>query len=170
MNLKPYIRDIPDFPSKGILFKDITPLLKNPEAMEQATEALLDLIKNKKIDKVVGMESRGFFFGPLLAARLNVGFVPVRKPGKLPAEKISVTYDLEYGSDTLEMHIDSIKKGDKVLIHDDVLATGGTAKATCELVERLGGEIVQCNFLIILGFSKGEEKLKGYDVRSLVQY
>lgn len=170
MNLKPYIRDIPDFPSIGILFKDITPLLKDPAAMERATEALLDLIGNKKIDKVVGMESRGFFFGPLLAARLKVGFVPVRKPGKLPADKISVTYDLEYGSDSLEIHTDSIEKGDRILIHDDVLATGGTAKATCELVERLGGQIVQCNFLMILGALNGEEKLSGYDVQSLMRY
>src|SRR5680860_823972 len=135
MNLEPYIRDIPDFPSKGIVFKDITPLLKDPAAMMQATDALMDLIRNQKIDMVVGMESRGFFFAPLLAARLNAGFVPVRKPGKLPTEKISVTYDLEYGTDTLEIHKDAIQTGDKVLIHDDVLATGGTAKATCELVE-----------------------------------
>ncbi len=170
MNLKPYIRDILDFPSKGIVFKDITPLLRDPVAMMQATDALLDLIGNQKIDVVVGMESRGFFFAPLLAAKLNAGFVPVRKPGKLPAEKISVTYDLEYGTDTLEIHKDAIQKGDKVLIHDDVLATGGTAKATCELVERLGGEIVQCNFLIVLGFLKGEENLRGYEIRSLTQY
>ncbi|WP_373518106.1 adenine phosphoribosyltransferase [Pricia sp.] len=170
MNLKRYIRDIPDFPSKGIVFKDITPLLKDPLAMKQATDALMDLIGNQKIDIVVGIESRGFFFAALLAARLNAGFVPVRKPGKLPAEKISVTYDLEYGTDTLEIHKDAIQKGDKVLIHDDVLATGGTAKATCELVERLGGEIVQCNFLMALDFLKGEEKLKGYEIRSLMQY
>lgn len=170
MNLELYIRDIPDFPSKGIVFKDITPLLKDPTAMRQATDALMDLIGNQKIDVVVGMESRGFFFAPLLATRLNAGFVPVRKPGKLPAEKISVTYDLEYGTDTLEIHKDAIQKGDKVLVHDDVLATGGTAKATCELVERLGGEVVQCNFLMVLGFLKGEEKLKGYEMRSLMHY
>ncbi len=170
MNLKPYIRDIPDFPSKGIVFKDITPLLKDPAAMKQTTDALMNLIGNQKIDIVVGMESRGFFFGPLLASRLNAGFVPVRKPGKLPAEKFSVTYDLEYGTDTLEIHKDVIQRGDKVLIHDDVLATGGTAKATCELVERLGGEIVQCNFLMVLDFLKGEEKLKGYEIRSLIHY
>ncbi len=170
MNLEPYIRDISDFPSKGIVFKDITPLLKDPAAMMKAADALMDLIGNQKIDIVVGMESRGFFFAPLLASRLNAGFVPVRKPGKLPAEKISITYDLEYGADILEIHKDAIQKGDKVLIHDDVLATGGTAKATCELVERLGGEIVQCNFLMVLDFLKGEEKLKGYEVRSLIRY
>lgn len=170
MNLKPYIRDILDFPSKGIVFKDITPLLKDPMAMKQATDALMDLIGNQKIDKVVGMESRGFFFAPLLASRLNAGFVPVRKIGKLPGEKIGVTYDLEYGTDTLEIHKDSIQIGEKVVIHDDVLATGGTAKATCQLVESLGGIIVQCNFLMVLDFLKGEEKLKGYEIRSLIKY
>lgn|SRR5680860_262338 len=170
MNLKPYIRDIPDFPSKGIVFKDITPLLKDPAAMKRTTDALIDLIGKQKIDIVVGMESRGFLFGMLLASGLNAGFVPVRKPGKLPAEKTSVTYDLEYGTDTLEIHKDAIQTGDKVLIHDDVLATGGTAKATCELVESLGGIIVQCNFLMILDFLKGEEKLRGYEIRSLMHY
>ncbi len=170
MNLKSYIRDIADFPSTGIVFKDITPLLKDPMAMEHATESLLSLIGNQHIDKVVGMESRGFFFAPILASRLNAGFVPVRKPGKLPAEKISLTYALEYGTDTLQMHRDSVQKGDRVLIHDDVLATGGTAKAACELVERLGGEIVQCHFLIELGFLKGKEKLVNYEVTSLLRY
>lgn len=170
MNLKPYIRDIPDFPSKGIVFKDITPLLKDPAAMKRTTDALIDLIGKQKIDIVVGMESRGFLFGMLLASGLNAGFVPVRKPGKLPAEKTSVTYDLEYGTDTLEIHKDAIQTGDKILIHDDVLATGGTAKATCELVESLGGIIVQCNFLMILDFLKGEEKLRGYEIRSLMHY
>jgi adenine phosphoribosyltransferase len=168
MNLKPYIRDIPDFPSKGIVFRDITPLLKDASAMKEALESLLKLINGNEIDKVVGMESRGFFFGPLLAARLNAGFVPVRKPGKLPAEKISNTYALEYGTGTLEIHKDAIQKGDKVLVHDDVLATGGTAKATCELIERLGGEIVQCNFLIELDFLNGREKLKDYEAKSLL--
>jgi len=170
MNLKSYIRDIPDFPSQGVVFKDITPLLKYSSAMQKATEALMGRIGNKKIDIVVGMESRGFFFAPLLASRLNAGFVPVRKPGKLPAEKISRTFDLEYGTDTLEIHKDGIRKGNRVLIHDDVLATGGTAKATCELVERLGGEIVQCNFLIELDFLEGAEKLKGYEVKSVLHY
>ncbi len=170
MNLRPYIRDILDFPSEGIVFKDITPLLKDPEAIRQAVDALIDLIGNQEIDIVVGIESRGFFFGPLLAARLNAGFVPARKPGKLPAKKISVTYELEYGTDTLEIHKDALQVGDKVLIHDDVLATGGTAKATCELVEQLGGEIVQCNFLMVLDFLKGVEKLKGYEIRSLINY
>ncbi|MGB7394509.1 MAG: adenine phosphoribosyltransferase [Pricia sp.] len=170
MNFKKYIRDIPDFPSKGVVYKDITPLLNDAMAMKQATEALVQLLDNQEVDTVVGMESRGFLFGPLLAARLNAGFVPVRKPGKLPAEKISLSYDLEYGTDTLEIHKDAIRKGDRILIHDDVLATGGTAKATCVLVERLGGNIVQCNFLIELGFLKGREKLSSYEVKSLMDY
>lgn len=170
MNLKPFIRDVRDFPSEGIVFKDITPLLKDPKAVRQAVDALIDLVGNQEIDIVVGMESRGFFFGPLLAARLNAGFVPVRKSGKLPAKKISVTYELEYGTDTLQIHEDALQVGDKVLIHDDVLATGGTAKATCELVERLGGEIVQCNFLMVLDFLKGVEKLQDYEIRSLMHY
>lgn len=170
MNLKNYIRDINDFPSEGIVFKDITPLLKNALAIKEATEKLVALVGNLKIDKVVGMESRGFFFAPLLANSLNAGFVPVRKPGKLPANKLSQTYELEYGTDVLEIHCDSIQSGEKVLIHDDVLATGGTAKATCDLIERLGGEIVQCNFLIELAFLYGKEKLNGYEVKSLMQY
>lgn len=170
MNLKNYIRDIKDFPSPGIVFKDITPLLKNPTALKEATEALFNMIGNLEVDKVVGMESRGFFFATLLASRLNAGFVPVRKAGKLPADKVSNTYALEYGTDTLDIHHDAIQKGEKVLIHDDVLATGGTARATCELVERLGGKIVQCNFLIELTFLNGKDKLKDYEMKSLIQY
>jgi len=170
MNLKNYIRDIKDFPSLGIVFKDITPLLKDPNALKEATEALFNMIGNLEVDKVVGMESRGFFFATLLASRLNAGFVPVRKAGKLPADKVSNTYTLEYGTDTLDIHHDAIQKGEKVLIHDDVLATGGTARATCELVERLGGEIVQCNFLIELTFLNGKDKLKDYEMKSLIQY
>ncbi|MDT7827647.1 adenine phosphoribosyltransferase [Pricia sp. S334] len=170
MNLKQYIREIPDFPSKGIVFKDITPLLNSPIAMEEAANALMELVGNQKIDKVVGMESRGFFFASLLALKLKAGFVPVRKPAKLPADKISITYGLEYGTDTLEIHKDAIQAGDRVLVHDDVLATGGTAKATCELVERLGGEVVQCNFLMVLELLNGEEKLNGYEIRTLMRY
>lgn len=159
MTLASYIRDVQDFPKEGILFKDITPLLLNPKARKECLHLFLSQLNNTKIDKVVGVESRGFFFGMLLADALDAGFVPVRKPKKLPAETISASYDLEYGSDSLEIHIDSIKKGDKVLIHDDVLATGGTAKAVCELVERLGGEIVQINFLMEIKALKGQEKL-----------
>lgn len=170
MNLKTFIRDIPDFPTKGVTFRDITPLLKNPEALKYAENALLELLGNVKIDKVVGMESRGFFFAPMLAAKLNAGFVPVRKPGKLPFDTIIQEYDLEYGSDALEMHADSIEKGEKVLIHDDVLATGGTASATCQLVEKMGGEIVQVNFLLELDYLKGREKLPNYEIYSLLHY
>jgi len=133
MNLENYIRDIQDFPKPGIGFKDITPLLSNPEATSACLDLLASTLTDKKINKVIGVESRGFFFGILLAQKLNAGFVPVRKPKKLPFETISASYELEYGTDTLEMHIDAIQKGDKVLIHDDVLATGGTAKAVCEL-------------------------------------
>ncbi|RTY75321.1 adenine phosphoribosyltransferase [Flavobacterium sp. LS1R10] len=158
MPLKKYIRDIQGFPKEGILFKDITPLLINPEARNKCLEILVESLKDKKIDKVIGVESRGFFFGMLIAQELNVGFIPVRKSNKLPYETISATYDLEYGTDTLEIHIDAIQKGDRILIHDDVLATGGTARAVCELVEQLGGEIVQCNFLMELAFLNGRTK------------
>lgn len=170
MDFKHYIRDIQDFPEPGVIFKDISPLLKDAAAFRLATEALLNMIGEEPIDKVIGIESRGFFFAPLLASSLNAGFVPVRKVGKLPADTISKTYVLEYGEDTLEIHSDSIEKGDRVVIHDDVLATGGTAQATCELVEALGGEVVQCNFLLELVFLKGIEKLNGYPVKSLVKY
>ena len=162
MSLEKYIRIIYDFPKKGIIFKDITPLLINPLAREECLNILLSNLKEQKIDKVIGVESRGFFFGILLAEKLNAGFVPVRKPNKLPYDTISASYELEYGSDSLEIHTDAIQKGDKVLIHDDVLATGGTAKAVCELVEQLGGEIVQVNFLMELTFLNGREKIKEY--------
>ena len=170
MDLRTYIRDIKDFPSDGIIFKDITPLLKDAVAFKVATTALLQMVGNQKIDKVVGMESRGFFFATLMASTLKAGFVPVRKAGKLPADKIGQTYNLEYGNDVLEIHSDSIEKGDKVLIHDDILATGGTAEAVCKLIEKLGGQIVQCNFLIELDALEGVEKLQGYEVKSLLHY
>ena len=170
MSLKKYIRDIQDFPKPGIMFKDITPLLIDPIARKETLDLLLDAVKGKKIDKVIGVESRGFFFGILLAEELNAGFIPVRKPNKLPYQTLSATYDLEYGTDTLEIHIDAIQKGDKVLIHDDVLATGGTAKAVCELVEKLGGEIVQCNFLMELSFLNGRAKLPTNEVFAAMTY
>jgi adenine phosphoribosyltransferase len=170
MDFKSFIRDVPDFPKEGVLFKDITLLLQSPKALKETTHALLELLDGQKIDKVVGMESRGFIFGPMLADRLGAGFVPIRKPGKLPSKTLSETYDLEYGTDSLEIHIDAIEKGDKVLIHDDVLATGGTANAACKLIENLGGEIVQCNFLIELTFLKGATKINGYAVKSLLKY
>jgi adenine phosphoribosyltransferase len=170
MTISKYIRDIQDFPKEGIIFKDITPLLASPEGTKQCLALLVNSLKGKKIDVVVGVESRGFLFGMLLAQELNVGFVPVRKPKKLPYKTISASYALEYGTDTLEIHVDAIKKGDKVLIHDDVLATGGTAKAVCELVEKLGGEIVQCNFLMELTFLNGREKLGGNEVFAAITY
>ena len=170
MQIKNYIRDIQDFPKKGILFKDITPLLNDPIARKECLEILVKSLKDQKIDKVVGAESRGFFFGMLLAQELNAGFIPVRKPNKLPYETISASYELEYGSDNLEMHTDAIKKGERILIHDDVLATGGTAKAVCELVEKLGGEIVQCNFLMELSFLNGREKIKDFPIFSAITY
>lgn len=170
MDFKSFIRDVPNFPKDGIIFKDITPLLQSPEMLNKTTEALAQLVNGQKIDKVVGMESRGFIFGPLLASKLNAGFVPIRKPGKLPSTTLSETYDLEYGKDTLEIHTDSIQKGDMVLIHDDVLATGGTASAACKLVEKLGGTIVQCNFLIELTFLEGISKIKEYQAKSLLKY
>ena len=170
LNLEDYIRDIPDFPSVGIVFKDITPLLQNPHALREAANQLLSLLPDVRVDKVVGVESRGFIFGALLAERLNAGFVPVRKPGKLPFAKISASYKLEYGQDTLEVHRDAIKSGENVLIHDDLLATGGTADASCQLVEQLGGNIIQLSFLVELAFLKGREKLTRYQVSSLLQY
>ncbi len=170
MDLRRYIRDIQDFPKEGIVFKDITPLLIDPIARKECLEILVSTVKDKGINKVIGAESRGFFFGMLLAEELNAGFVPVRKPNKLPFDVISASYDLEYGTDTLEIHADAIQKGDRVLIHDDVLATGGTAKAVCELVERLGGVIVQCNFLMELTFLNGREKIAGNEIFAAITY
>ena len=170
MLLQNYIRDIQGFPKEGILFKDITPLLIDPLASQECLKLLVSTLKHKKINKVVGVESRGFFFGTLIAQELKAGFVPVRKPNKLPYETISATYELEYGSDTLEIHIEAIQKGDRVLIHDDVLATGGTIKAVCELVERLGGEIVQCNFIMELSFLNGRGKIKEQEIFAAITY
>ncbi|MFY7987469.1 MAG: adenine phosphoribosyltransferase [Flavobacterium sp.] len=170
MNLQDYIRDIQDFPKPGIGFKDITPLLLSPNATAFCLETLVNSLQHQKIDKVIGVESRGFFFGILLAQKLNAGFIPVRKPKKLPFDTISASYELEYGTDTLEMHVDAIQPGDKILIHDDVLATGGTAKAVCELVEQLGGEIVQMNFLMELSFLNGREKLGDKEIFAALTY
>ena len=162
------IRDIRNFPKEGIIFKDITPLLMDVKAGQYVIDLLVENLHGQKIDKVVGMESRGFFFGMLLAQRLGAGFVPVRKKGKLPYKTLSQTYDLEYGQDVLEIHEDAISKGEKVLIHDDILATGGTAEAVVKLVERLGGDIVQIDFLMELHFLKGRDKLKNYEVSSIL--
>lgn len=169
MDLVKLIRDVPGFPKEGILFKDITTLLKNKEGFAEALNAFYDLSKDKGITKVVGIESRGFIFGGALAAKLGAGFVPIRKPGKLPAKVFSESYELEYGTDTIEIHEDAIEPGDKVLMHDDLLATGGTMEAACKLVEKLGGEIVQISFLIDLTFLKGKEKLGKYEVHSLIE-
>ena len=168
--LEKHIRDIQDFPKEAILFKDITTLLQNPAAMQLCKKQLIQLVGDQKIDKVVGIESRGFFFGTLLAEHFNAGFIPVRKPGKLPHTKISEEYALEYGTDMVEIHTDAIKKGERVLVHDDVLATGGTAKAVCKLVERLGGEIVQCNFIAQIDFLNGKEKLQDYTVATVLNF
>lgn len=170
MDLSTYIRDIPNFPKPGVVFKDITPLLKDFKALQLTMESLLRFTTDIKVDKVVGVDSRGFIFAPLLAQKIGAGFVPVRKSGKLPFNTLSEPYELEYGQETLQIHSDAIEKGEKVLVHDDVLATGGTAKAVCKLVERLGGEVVQCNFLIQLTFLDGAKKLDGYPIKSLLQY
>lgn len=170
MDIKSLIRDVPDFPIEGIIFKDITTLLKSARGLKTTSEDLFELAKGKHINKVVGIESRGFIFGGLLAEKLEAGFVPIRKPGKLPAETLSETYTLEYGEDKIEIHKDAIEPGDKVLLHDDLLATGGTMEAACKLIEKMGGEIVQISFLIELSFLKGRDKLKEYDVHSLVHY
>lgn len=170
MDLKSHIRNVKDFPKTGIMFRDITTLLKNPEAFDFTLQQLINFTNGKKINKVIGIESRGFIFGSLLAHNLKCGFIPVRKPGKLPAEKVSISYSLEYGEDKLEMHKDAIQPGDKVLVHDDLLATGGTMNAVCQLIEQLGGEVVQISFIVELSFLNGRDKLKSYDVRSIVNY
>ncbi len=170
MNLNDYIRDIPDFPKEGIIFKDISPLLGNAAALTASIDQLEERVAGKQIDVVAGVEARGFVFGPLLAQRLGVGFVPVRKPGKLPAATVSKSYDLEYGQATIEIHTDAIKPGARVLVVDDLLATGGTAVATCSLLEELGGEIVACAFVVELSFLPGRAALDGRDVVSLIQY
>ena len=169
-HLKKLIREVPDFPKEGINFYDITTLLKDADGLKQTIDALAAGYEGQKIDTVIGVESRGFIFAAPLAYHLGAGFVPVRKPKKLPAEKVSVSYDLEYGQDTLEVHKDAVGEGHKVLIVDDLLATGGTAKAVVDLVESLGGDIVGLSFLVELTFLNGRAKFDGYDVRSLLSY
>jgi len=170
LDLKSFIRDIPDFPKKGILFKDITTLLDKGELFHQVIDQFAEHYQAKGIQKVVAIESRGFIFGATLAYKLKAGFVPVRKKGKLPYKTISETYQLEYGTDTLEMHEDAIAPNDKVLIIDDLLATGGTINATIELVKKLKGKIMGLAFLIELTFLKGRDRLKDYDVLTLIKY
>jgi adenine phosphoribosyltransferase len=170
MNLTELIRDIPDFPVPGILFRDITTLLKEGPAFVQVIDQLSERLKDLKVDKVVAIESRGFIFGAPIAYKLNAGFVPVRKLGKLPADTISAEYDLEYGTNTVEMHRDAIKPGENVVVVDDLLATGGTTRATIELVEKLGGEIAALAFLIELTELGAREYLEGYNIVTLIRY
>ncbi len=168
--LASFIRDIPDFPKKGIIFKDITPLLASRDAFMSAIKMLAEPYKDKNIHKVASMESRGFIFGAALALELGCGFIPIRKKGKLPYKTVSQTYQLEYGTDTLEIHEDAVKKGENVLIVDDVLATGGTAQAVCSLIEKIGGNVAALCFLIELEFLKPREKLQKYNIFSLIKY
>ncbi len=169
IKLEDYIRDVPDFPKAGIVFKDITPLLGDSAALDECVERLVEPYRDKGIEAVAAVESRGFIFGTVAACRLGAGFVPIRKPGKLPAKTFSATYELEYGTDKIEIHADAIKAGAKVLMIDDLLATGGTMAAACDLVKRLGGDIVGVAFVIELCFLHGREKLAGYDLRSLIK-
>jgi adenine phosphoribosyltransferase len=169
-DLKKLIRSVKNYPKKGVVFRDITTLLKDGKAFKKAVDLLYKKYQGKKIDLVVAVESRGFILGGALANRLGVGFVPVRKFGKLPADRIEQKYDLEYGTDSLEIHKDAVKKGEKVLIVDDLLATGGTLQAACKLVEKLGGKVVGILVLIELSFLKGREKLRDYNLFSLINY
>jgi len=170
MELEKIIRDVPDFPKKGIIFKDITTLLQHKEAFHATIDMMVEKYRNQKIDKIVGIESRGFIFGGAAAYLLGCGFVPARKPGKLPAATISQSYTLEYGSNTLELHADAIEPGENVVIIDDLLATGGTATAVAQMIEQLKGKIIGIEFLIELEFLKGREKLGGYPVFSYIRY
>jgi adenine phosphoribosyltransferase len=170
VDLRERIRDVPDFPKPGIVFKDITPLLLDPAAMDQAVLELAAWAREREVELVVAAEARGFIFGAAIARELGVGFVPARKPGKLPHETVSAEYMLEYGVDTLELHADALAHGTRVLVHDDLIATGGTARAVCDLVERLGGEVAGCAFVIELAFLGGRERLAGRPVHSLVSY
>ena len=169
-DLRALIRDIPDFPKPGIVFKDITPLLLDPAAVDAAVRQIADWARPRDVEFVVAAEARGFIFGAALARELEAGFVPARKPGKLPAEVVTAEYILEYGIDALEMHADALAHGARVLIHDDLLATGGTARALAELVQGLGGVVVGCAFVVELGFLDGRRRLEGFDVLSLVRY
>jgi adenine phosphoribosyltransferase len=169
-DLRSLIRDIPDFPAPGIVFKDITPLLLDHAAVRSAVGRLAEWARPRDVDYVVAAEARGFILGAALALELDAGFVPARKPGKLPHETVSAEYILEYGVDALEMHADALADGARVLIHDDLLATGGTARALAELVERLGGSVVGCAFVVELGFLEGRRRLEGFDVCALIGY
>ncbi|MBI2335537.1 MAG: adenine phosphoribosyltransferase [Deltaproteobacteria bacterium] len=170
MDLKQYIRDVPDFPKPGIVFKDITPLLLTPKVFSHIVQTFVDRYKNSRLDKIVGIESRGFLFGAVLAERLSVGFALARKKGKLPYKTREVTYELEYGTDTIEMHVDALNPGDRVLVIDDLLATGGTALAAAQLVEKFGATVVGLSFVVQLGALGGAKRLKDYEIFSQVVY
>jgi adenine phosphoribosyltransferase len=170
VELRRYIRDIPDFPKPGIMFRDITPVMADAAALQSAVDQLAEPARPLGVDVVIGAEARGFLLGPAVAMALGAGFVLARKPGKLPHDTVSAEYELEYGTDRLEVHSDAITQGARVLVHDDLLATGGTAKALCELVEQLGGVVVGCHFLIELSFLGGRAALDGYEVRSLIGF
>lgn len=170
MDLKKYIADIPDFPEPGVIFRDVTPLLANKDAYQESIRLISEFAKDKKVDVIVGPEARGFLFGCPVALALHCGFVPVRKPGKLPREVISQSYDLEYGSNEIQMHSDSIQAGQNVLVVDDLIATGGTVEAAITLIEKMGGNVVGTAFLIELEALKGRELLKDYDVFSVLKY
>ncbi|HSA59871.1 MAG TPA: adenine phosphoribosyltransferase [bacterium] len=168
--LRQRIRDVPDFPKPGIVFKDITPLLADVRSFQTVIDLFARRYAEKTVDAVVAVESRGFIFGAALAYRIDAGFVPVRKRGKLPYKTEAIEYALEYGTDRIEIHQDGLHKGSRVLVIDDVLATGGTAKATCDLVQKMGGQVIECAFVIELGLLNGREKLKGHEIFSLLQY
>ncbi|HUQ90580.1 MAG TPA: adenine phosphoribosyltransferase [Bryobacteraceae bacterium] len=170
MDLKKLIREVPDFPKAGILFYDVTPLLQDKDGFGNVIDSFADGYRNKRVDIVLGIEARGFIFAPAVAYALETGFIPIRKPKKLPWQIEAMEYDLEYGTDKLEIHLDAIKKGQHILIIDDVLATGGTAQAATRLVEKLGGVVAGCEFLIELDFLHGRERLQGYEVHSLIHY
>lgn len=169
-DLRALVRDIPDFPRDGVAFKDITPLMADADALAHAVEALAGFARALEVDCVVAAEARGFLLGPALALELGAGFALARKPGKLPYETVSAEYELEYGEGVLELHTDAVVAGTRVLVHDDLLATGGTAATLCELVEQLGGEVVGCGFLVELAFLGGRERLRGHEVHALLRY
>jgi len=170
VDLRTIIRDIPDFPCEGVVFKDITPILHNPDYLRSAIDMMTDTLKGIDFDLIAGPESRGFIFGVPVSVAMGKGFIPVRKAGKLPYKTVKKAYDLEYGSAEIEIHADAVKKGDRVVVVDDLLATGGTSKALCELIESVGGEVVRLAFLIELDFLNGRKVLDGYDVKSLVTF
>jgi adenine phosphoribosyltransferase len=169
-SLESYIRSIPDWPKPGIVFRDITPLLASPAALDASVHALAEIAHGLRPDVIVGAEARGFLLGPAIAREVGAGFAPARKPGKLPHDTVSADYSLEYGADALELHADAISAGARVLVHDDLLATGGTARALCRLVQQLGGEVVGCSFLIELAFLGGRAALSPHDVHALISY